>query len=249
MYQQSSANSINRNGSSVNSSISQNGGNYSAHGITQAAESTDPLAYQKRIIEYVREKDGKKSKNTNAKNDFRQNNLDSAVQESYNENANIAENSQRPETPESSLTYDQKQRLKEENGWSDEVVDSIHSAKEAEIYQNAGLKEKVINGKRYLIRDDIEFEQRDKVGCTNKQLILMRKVPYTKSGKKVELHHIGQRQGSPLAELTVPEHRGKGNDPILHNKKKKSEINRAEFDKERKQYWKDRMGNASKDKE
>lgn len=210
------------------------------------AESTDPLAHQKRIIEYVREKDGKKSKNTNAKNDFRQNNLDSAVQESYNENANIAENSQHPETPESSLTDAQKQRLKEENGWSDEVVDSIHSAKEAEIYQNAGLKEKVINGKKYLIRDDIDFEQRDKAGLTNRERIQMKMAPYAKNGQKIELHHIGQRQDSPLAELAMPEHRGKGNDPILHNKKKKSEINRAEFDKERIQYWMNRLENISK---
>lgn len=37
---------------------------------------------------------------------------------------------------------------------------------------------------------------------------------------------------SPLAELTTQEHRGKGNDTILHDKQKETEIDRGEFAKE-----------------
>ena len=36
------------------------------------------------------------------------------------------------------------------------------------------------------------------------------------------------------------EHRGKGNDGILHDKRRESEIDRNEFNKERKEHWKDR---------
>ena len=45
---------------------------------------------------------------------------------------------------------------------------------------------------------------------------------------------------SPLAELTRDEHRGKGNDTVLHNKQKESEINREDFAKERAEHWKAR---------
>ena len=45
---------------------------------------------------------------------------------------------------------------------------------------------------------------------------------------------------SPLAELTRNEHRGKGNDTVLHNKQKESEINREDFAKERAEHWKAR---------
>ena len=41
--------------------------------------------------------------------------------------------------------------------------------------------------------------------------------PLTKKGDTVELHHIGQKQDSPLAELATQEHRGKGNYAILHD--------------------------------
>lgn len=54
------------------------------------------------------------------------------------------------------------------------------------------------------------------------------------------MHHIGQKPDSPLAELTTEEHRGAGNDTILHDKQKESEIDRNEFAKERKEHWKNR---------
>lgn len=64
--------------------------------------------------------------------------------------------------------------------------------------------------------------------------------PITVEGQKIELHHIGQKPDSPLAELTPAEHRGNGNDNVLHNKLKESEIIREDFDKERQEYWKAR---------
>lgn len=170
--------------------------------------------------------------------------LDSEVDDHYNEYVEHAENEDSPENVEEGLTEAEKEKLKEETGWSDEIVDSTRSAEEAEIYKNADLKEEDINGKKCLIRNDIDMEQKDEFGRTNKERMENGNAPLTESGETVELHHIGQKQDSPLAELTTQEHRGKGNDTILHDKQKETEIDRDEFAKERKQHWGSRAENT-----
>ena len=126
---------------------------------------------------------------------------------------------------------------KEETGWSDEIVDAIGSWKEYEIYKNANLIEAEIDGKKCLIRNDINWNQKDEMGRTNKERAEQGLSPINKDGKVIELHHIGQHSNSPLAELTQEEHRGKGNDGILHDKTKESEINRQAFAEERSNHW------------
>lgn len=138
------------------------------------------------------------------------------------------------------LTDEQKQEIKEKTGWSDEIIDSIGSMEEAEIYMNAGLQEAEINGKKCLIRGDIDLDQTDEDGISNRERMERGQPPLTKDGQEVELHHIGQKPDGPLAELTTQEHRGVGNDTILHDKNKDSEIDRNEFAKERKSHWKSR---------
>lgn len=138
------------------------------------------------------------------------------------------------------LTEEQKNDIKKRTGWSDEIINSIGSMREAEIYIKAGLKEAEINGKKCLIRSDIDMNQKDEDGITNRERMERGLPPITKNGEKVELHHIGQKPDSPLAELTTEEHRGAGNDTILHDKQKESEIDRNEFAKERKEHWKNR---------
>lgn len=139
------------------------------------------------------------------------------------------------------LTDEQKERLREITGWSDEILDSIGSWDEAEIYMKAGLKEVEINGKKCLIREDIDLDQEDDDGITNREKMERGRPPITKDGEEVELHHIGQKQNSPLAELTMEQHRGVGNDTILHDKTKETEIDRNEFGKERREHWKNRI--------
>lgn len=139
------------------------------------------------------------------------------------------------------LTDEQKQRIKEETGWSDEIIDSIGSLEEYEIYKNAGLVEAEIGGKKCLIRNDIDWNQKDAFGRTNKERAEQGLSPLNKDGKPIELHHIGQHSDSPLAELTQEEHRGKGNDGILHNKNVNSEIDRTAFANERSQHWQARV--------
>jgi hypothetical protein len=117
-------------------------------------------------------------------------------------------------------------------------IEGIGSMEEAQIYIDAGLQEAEIDGKKYLIRDDIDMDQLDEDGISNREKMERGRPPITKDGQEVELHHIGQKPDSPLAELTTQEHRGVGNDTILHDKNKESEIDRNEFAKERKSHWK-----------
>lgn len=136
------------------------------------------------------------------------------------------------------------------SGAPKKILDVIGSEAEAKIYEGANLEPAKINGKDALIRTDIDYNQKDAMGATNLDRMNMGttnldrmksgKAPLDANGKPIELHHIGQKQDSPLAELTSVEHRGSGNDNVLHNKQKESEINREDFDKERKCYWKAR---------
>jgi hypothetical protein len=128
----------------------------------------------------------------------------------------------------------------EQLGVPKEVLDAIGSEAEAKIYEEANLEPAEVNGKEALIRTDIDYDQKDALGTTNLDRMKSGRAPLDANGKPIELHHIGQKQDSPLAELTSAEHRGNGNDNVLHNKQKESEINREDFDKERKDYWKAR---------
>ncbi|MNC44775.1 hypothetical protein D3C75_936930 [compost metagenome] len=97
-----------------------------------------------------------------------------------------------------------------------------------------------IGGKPCLERSDIVGDQKDAMGQTNKERMARGLAPLTPDGKTVELHHIGQKADSPLAELTMEQHRGKGNDTILHDKKIESEIDRIAFNAEKAEHWKRR---------
>ena len=159
----------------------------------------------------------------------------SQVKENYSKEANES-----PETRKE-LSDEEKQRIKEEKGWSDEIFDAISSMEEYEIYKKADLEEKEINGKKCLVRKDIDLEQKDSMGRTNSERMEKGLPPLDKNGRPIELHHIGQKPNSPLAELTTSEHRGKGNDTVLHDKKKESEIDRDKFAEERSEHWKNRI--------
>lgn len=153
-----------------------------------------------------------------------------------NEAENTSEDGEADEQQEG-LTDEEKAEIKEETGWSDEIIDAIGSMEEYEIYKNAGLVEVEIDGKKCLVRNDIDWDQKDAMGRTNRERAEQGLSPINKDGKVIELHHIGQHADSPLAELTTEEHRGKGNDTILHNKTKESEIDRQAFSKERNEHW------------
>ena len=147
---------------------------------------------------------------------------------------------ERPQLVDTELSNKEKKDICKKTGWSKETVDMMKSQQEAEIYMKTNLKETEIDGKKCLIRSDIEMNFKDEFGRTNKERMENGMSPLTNSGEKVELHHIGQKPDSPLAELTTQEHRGKGNDTVLHDKQKVSEINRNIFNGEKEHYWKSR---------
>lgn len=140
------------------------------------------------------------------------------------------------------LTEEEKQKIQEETGWSAEVIDAICSIEEYEIYKKAGLKEVEINGKKCLIRDDINWNQVDEKGRTNQQRVEQGLAPLDKNGNAIQLHHIGQHADSPLAELTFEEHRCNGNDTVLHDKTIETQTHGEgnNWDIERQDYWKNR---------
>lgn len=133
-----------------------------------------------------------------------------------------------------------KGEVKKETGWPDSILDNIRSEDEAQIYKEANLSVESVGGKDCLIRTDINYEQVVD-GETNLERMKRGKAPMTKDEQLVELHHIGQKPGSPFAELTTIEHRGPGNDMILHDKTSESEIDRYTFRNERETYWKNRV--------
>lgn len=156
------------------------------------------------------------------------------------------------------------EHLKEYN-WDPEVVDSIRSVEEADIYIDANLQEGIINDRPCLQNPEINWEQSNTVtlqnsetsivrgdipegfgklddmySVSNKERALHGMAPLDSNGQPFELHHIGQRMNSPLAELTFEQHRGVGNDVVLHEKTVPSQIDRNAFHAERIDYWKAR---------
>jgi len=137
--------------------------------------------------------------------------------------------------------------LLKEKGYTNAIITAVGSEPEAKIYDGANIKCTEINGKDVLIRTDIKYDQKDLLGQTNLQRMEAGRPPLDANMKPIELHHIGQKPTSPLAELTGTEHRANGNDNILHNKLDKSQIIREDFGSERANHWKARADQIKND--
>lgn len=157
------------------------------------------------------------------------------------------------ETKSEGLTEEEKAKIKEETGWSDEIIDNIQNMKQYEILKNAGLVEVEINGRKCLIKENIDLDYTDEDGVSNRDRIARGLAPLdSKTGKPIELHHLGQKADSPLVELTEEEHRtgeyedGKKNQSLWHNNAKETEVHREgnSWDQERKAHWKARAENS-----
>lgn len=145
---------------------------------------------------------------------------------------------------ESCLTEDEKRKIKEEMGWSDEIVNHIDSWKQYEIYK--GLSEVIINGRHCLIKNiDLDYVD-PKTEKTNRELMGEGRSPIdSKTGEKIELHHMGQSHDAPFAELSESEH-GDGNHNTLHPNRENSwrndkELNNEYNNKQKPEHWKERL--------
>jgi hypothetical protein len=153
------------------------------------------------------------------------------------------------ETQSEGLTEEEKAKIKEETGWSDEIIENIKNMKQYEILKNAGLVEVEINGRKCLIKENIDLDYTDEDGVSNRDRIARGLAPLdSKTGKPIELHHLGQKADSPLVELTEEEHRtgeyedGKKNQSLWHDNAKETEVHGEgnSWDQERKAHWKAR---------
>lgn len=148
-------------------------------------------------------------------------------------------------------------RVKAKTNWNDEIIYALRSEAEAKIYIKAGLKQSVIGGRLALIQPKINpgmrtpkwylKEHPEWKDWTNADLagegyapFASPKIPGTEKGTdQYELHHVGQKPDSPLAELTYSQHHDDGNFAILHYFED-SLIEREIFKKERSRYWQER---------
>lgn len=164
--------------------------------------------------------------------------------------ADDATKSEASETKSEGLTEEEKAKIKEETGWSDEIIDNIKNMKQYEILKNANLIEVEINGRKCLIKENIDLDYTDEDGVfTNRDRIARGLAPLdSKTGKPIELHHLGQKADSPLVELTEEEHRtgvyedGKKNQSLWHDNTVETEVHGEgnSWDQERQAHWKAR---------
>lgn len=145
------------------------------------------------------------------------------------------------------LTDEEKIKVKKETGWPDKIIDCIENMKQYEVLKNADLLEVEINGRPCLIKSDINLDYTDDDGISNRDRIKRGLAPIDeKTGKPLELHHLGQKADSPLVELTIEEHRtgeyedGKKNQTLWHDNTKVTEVHGEgnTWDEERKNHWK-----------
>lgn len=150
------------------------------------------------------------------------------------------------------LTDEEKRKIKKETGWSDEIINRINSMEQYEIYKNAELVEADINGRKVLIKKDIDLDYKDpKTGETNRERMEKGRSPIdSKTGEKIELHHMGQEFNSPFAELLENSEHGDGNHKTLHPKDKDSFRNdkekEIEYNKQKAEHWKTRLNQLEK---
>mgnify|MGYP001161797738 CR=1 FL=1 len=131
----------------------------------------------------------------------------------------------------------QNTNLKYNRNLSPNVKNYISNSNEKNIYNTLGLKETKINNRRILRRENIyDINKKDEEGRTNLERMKQGLAPLDNNNHSIELHHIGQKMDSPLAELKYDEHKKYFGD--IHSNFKESEIDRVKFAKEKREYWK-----------
>lgn len=145
------------------------------------------------------------------------------------------------------LSEEDKAKIKEDTVWSDEIIDNIQNMKQYEVLKGAGLLEVEINGRKCLIKENIDLDYTDADGVSNRDRIARGLAPLdSETGKPLELHHLGQKADSPLVELTEQEHRtgeyenGKKNQSLWHDNSLETDVHGEgnTWNQERKEHWK-----------
>ena len=121
----------------------------------------------------------------------------------------------------SGLTMKEAARIQADSNFPIDVISQLHSMEEYSIYEDAGLKTMLVNGRTALVQNiDLNYVSTLPDGTEVTNLVRMQKGyaaldPVT--GKAYELHHVGQNNDGVLAVLTQGQHRGEGNFSKLHS--------------------------------
>lgn len=130
-------------------------------------------------------------------------------------------------------------QIQQETGLPLEFIKNFHSMAEYQVYRNANLESKKVNGQWAFVRD-IDWDFLDEEGRTNAQRVQEGLSPLDPEGESYELHHIGQRTDSPLAILTSREH--EENFAALHANTGETEGEQpsqgSDWTQQRRNFWK-----------
>lgn len=128
--------------------------------------------------------------------------------------------------------------IQKESGYPLDVIKQFKTMEQYHISREAGLRSTIINGKAALVRP-IDLNYLGESNLTNLERMqngLPALDPVT--GESYHLHHIGQKNDSTLAILTLSEHMKGGNNEIWHELGKvTSEIDREMFAKQKRMFW------------
>ena len=100
-----------------------------------------------------------------------------------------------------------KNDIIEKSDYSPKLNEHIRTPNELKVYQNAGLEEGIVNDRLTLKDNSIDPNLKDSENRTNLERMEKGRAPIDEHGNKYNLHHIGQKMDSPLAELQGGEHR------------------------------------------
>jgi len=133
----------------------------------------------------------------------------------------------------------QRELINEFSPYSEKINSCISTFKELQVYTKLDLKESVI-GDRPCLLLKIDPNRTDAMGRNNVARTASGSAAIDENGDSVNLHHIGQKSDSPLAEL--PDRVHKENDSILHDKSKSTEVHGegSNWNEVRPQYWRER---------
>ena len=136
------------------------------------------------------------------------------------------------------LTINEAATIQKDAKYPLEIIRRFKSMDEYNIYKEAGLEAKLVNGKSALVRP-IDPTIRDGNGLTNIERMKRGLAALDAEGNPYELHHVAQEKDGILAILTKAEHRGEGSFSKLHDLMRGSDVDHgSEWAKEREGFWK-----------
>jgi A nuclease of the HNH/ENDO VII superfamily with conserved LHH len=133
----------------------------------------------------------------------------------------------------------QRQLIKEFSPYSEQLNPHFRTTQEVSVYTRTGLQEVKIRDYSCL-QLKIDPNRCDAMGRSNMERTAAGRAAIDENGDPVNLHHIGQKENSPLAEL--PDRVHKEFDSVLHDKSISTEVHGdgSNWNVERAQYWKER---------